>query len=369
MMFKKFIQKIYPKRFHTHWNELKTNKNYNLDEDLKFLTDNFIKSKSYQLVSNFWHILNIMNYNQLNKFGLKKFGSTVAQNYFTFKDFDEANIKESLDNIKNKSIKFSANFFKIHNNFSYKESLNYNLICLILFYNLVDKECYKYLKNLQDKTYLGYDDPYIELENFKITIDKLVSLLDFDKINRAFDLDKVKSIIEIGAGSGRTAEAILSIKNDIKYVICDIPPALYISFKRLKSAYPNKKISHLVGIQNKDQLNQQIRENDISFIYPHQMELISNKTFDLTVAIDCLHEMDKKTIAFYFKNINNLSKAFYCSIWEKSKNNYSKTLFKKSEKLDFNKGDYNIPNNWSNNFKENLVFPANQLSLGFEIKN
>ena len=78
MMFKKFIQKIYPKRFHTHWNELKTNKNYNLDEDLKFLTDNFIKSKSYQLVSNFWHILNIMNYNQLNKFGLKKFGSTVS---------------------------------------------------------------------------------------------------------------------------------------------------------------------------------------------------------------------------------------------------------------------------------------------------
>ena len=134
-------------------------------------------------------------------------------------------------------------------------------------------------------------------------------------------------------------------------------------------AYPEKKIALLVDIDNKDQLNNKIKENDISFIFPHQMELISNYAFDLTIAIDCLHEMDKKTITHYFKNINNFSKNFYCSIWEKTKNNYSKTLFKKTEKLNYFEGDYNIPKNWVNNFEENLVFPANQLSLGFKIKN
>ena len=99
------------------------------------------------------------------------------------------------------------------------------------------------------------------------------------------------------------------------------------------------------------------------------MELISKDAFDLTIAIDCFHEMDKKTIAHYFKNINNFSKNFYFSIWENSKGNYTKTLFKKTERLNYYKGDYNIPKNWVNNFEENLVFPANQLSLGFKIKN
>ena len=368
-MYKKFLQKIYPKKFHKHWNILRKNKNPNLDQDLKFLTESFIRSKSYKFVSNFWHLLNIASYDELSKNGISKFGSTIAGTYFTFKVFEEEHIKESIDKIKNKNINFSADIFKIHNNFSYKESLNYNLICLILFYNILDKDIYKYLKNLQDKTYLGYDTPYISLNNLKITTDKLVSLLDFDKIDRAFNLNNIKSILEIGAGSGRTSEAILSIKDNISYVICDIPPAIYISFKRMKSAYPDKAIEYLVDIQNKDQLNKKIKKNDISFIYPHQMELISKDAFDLTIAIDCFHEMDKKTIAHYFKNINNFSKNFYFSIWGNSKGNYTKTLFKKTERLNYYKGDYNIPKNWVNNFEENLVFPANQLSLGFKIKN
>ena len=162
-MYKKILQKIYPKKFHKHWNILKKSKNPNLDQDLKFLTDSFIGSKSYKFVSNFWHLLNIASYDELSKNGISKFGSTIAGTYFTFKVFEEEHIKESIDKIKNKNINFSADIFKIHNNFSYKESLNYNLICLILFYNILDKDIYKYLKNLQDKTYLGYDTPYISL--------------------------------------------------------------------------------------------------------------------------------------------------------------------------------------------------------------
>ena len=71
-MYKKFLQKIYPKKFHKHWNILRKSKNPNLDEDLKFLTDSFIRSKSYKFVSNFWHLLNIAGYDELSKNGIKK---------------------------------------------------------------------------------------------------------------------------------------------------------------------------------------------------------------------------------------------------------------------------------------------------------
>jgi hypothetical protein len=76
-MYQRLLQKLHPKKFHKHWNILRKSKNSNLDEDLKFLTNSFIGSKSYKFVSNFWHILNIANYDELSKNGLSKFGSTI----------------------------------------------------------------------------------------------------------------------------------------------------------------------------------------------------------------------------------------------------------------------------------------------------
>ena len=366
----KFINKVYPKKFHKYWKIIKSKKSKNIDSELIFLTDNFINSKSYKYVSNFWHILNIANYNYLQEYGLRKYGSTVALNYFTFTDFNEEHVDKVLKKIKHKKISITSELFKKQNNFSFKESLNYNLICSIIYYYLKNSSSFNNIKKLKDKNYLGYDDPFIKIDNYFVTIDKLSSLVDFDKINRSFNIKNNQFLLEIGAGSGRLSEAFLSIKNNNNnYIICDIPPALYISYKRLKNAFPKKKISILVESEDPKILLNQLKKNDISFIFPHQISLLSKNIIDLTIAIDCLHEMDKKTLKFYFNNINHFSKNFYCSIWDKTKNNYSKTLFKKTERLHFDKGDYNFPKNWKNHFRENLVFPSNHLSLGFKIKD
>ena len=42
--------------------------------------------------------------------------------------------------------------------------------------------------------------------------------------------------------------------------------------KDLRAAFPNKKISLLVGINDKEKLEKNIKSNDISFIFPHQLE-------------------------------------------------------------------------------------------------
>ena len=60
--------------------------------------------------------------------------------------------------------------------------------------------------------------------------------------------------------------------------------------------------------------------------------------------------------------------ARFSSYWSKIKNHYSKTIFKKTERLDFDKGDYPIPHNWKNVFKEKLLFSSNQIGLGYFIK-
>ena len=87
------------------------------------------------------------------------------------------------------------------------------------------------------------------------------------------------------------------------------------------------------------------------------------------MAVDCMHEMDKDTIQYYFKSFNYITKNFYLSIWDKTDVPYSKSILKKKNKLNYDSGDYKIPQNWKNIFKEKIVFPSNQLSLGFKIND
>ena len=138
--------------------------------------------------------------------------------------------------------------------------------------------------------------------------------------NKKFTLNKLTSIkgtfLEVGAGSGRTAKAVLSIKNNVKYVIADIPPAINICLDSLRNTFPEKKIATGFKYNTSKDLNDLINKNDIILIFPHQIKLFSKKTFDITIAIDCLHEMKKKTIKGYMEIFNNKSKFLYFKVCE-----------------------------------------------------
>ena len=365
----RFYYKIFPKRFGVYWEKIKNKSN--LDDDIKNITNAFIKSESYNYVSNYWHLLNINNYRSLLEKGLINYGSSIATNYFTFTDFNEEYLIHSFDNLKDTpQIIFEGDIFKKQKSFSYKQSFTYNYLCLLLYANLKKTTYFDHLHKLNDKTYLGFNDPFITVDGINISTDKIISLHDLEKINNFNNLESVNRLLEVGSGSGRLSECILTFYNKINYIICDIPPAIYISFKRLKLAFPNKKISLLINNNSKESLEEGIKNNDISFIFPNQLKLLNNKSIDIVIAIDCLHEFDKKVINLYFQLINNLTSNFYFSIWNRTKNFYYKydKIFKEIERLDFEKGDYPIPKNWKNVFKKNLIFPSNQLGLGYNIK-
>ncbi len=363
----KLINRVFPKRFDTYWKKIEDSQN--IDDTLRHITNSFINSASYKLISNYWHVLNISNYKSLSEFGIKKYGSTVAKNYYTFsKIYHDVWFAEAINNLKDTPFKIDSDeVFKKQNQFTLEESLSYNYLCYILFYNLKKTNSFQHLNKLSNKTYLGFDDPHIKIDNINITTDKIISLLDYEKINKAFNIKKLNKILEIGAGSGRSCEAILSIEKHLKYIICDIAPAIYISYIRLKLAFPNKKISLLIDINNKIELEEKIENSDIAFIFPHQLEMLNENSVDLTLAIDCMHEMDKSTIQYYFKLFSHFTKNFYLSIWEKTDVPYSKNILRRKNKLDYESGDYAIPENWKNIFKEKIVFPSNMLSLGFKI--
>ena len=73
-----------------------------------------------------------------------------------------------------------------------------------------------------------FSNPPLLIEDKEIVQDDLNSLFEFEQIEKLLSNIQLRKnkILEIGAGSGRTAKAILSITNNIKYIIANIPPAI-----------------------------------------------------------------------------------------------------------------------------------------------
>ena len=126
----------------------------------------------------------------------------------------------------------------------------------------------------------------------------------------------------------------------------------------------------IFDIKEENEILNTILENDICFCFPHQLKLIKNFKFDTTIAIDCLHEMDKKIIKYYFLKVNELSKNFYFSVRNETLVPFSYKLFTRGGnllKLDSN--SYPVMNNWELRQKKSLLYPADYSCLSYKIKH
>ena len=346
---------------------LKNKSTFNLDIELKKMIDFFIQSKSYKLMSNLWKYLIIVNLKQIKKKNIENYSTTVARNYYTWIDVNNNQVEQAIINVENFFVSENVNLYKKQTNMSCVDSMKYNNLTYLLYLNLKKLNLLDKLNYLSDEGYLTYNDPFIEINGVKVSQDKINSILDYENINKFSSFSTKKNILEIGAGSGRTSQAIITFNNNLKYTICDIPPALFISYERLKKVYKSKKVGLLYSL-DEDELNNEINNYDISFVMPHQLNFISEKKFDLTIAIDCFHEMDKKTIKNYFYNINIFSKLFYFSVWKKTTVAFSGIFGMYNNNLNYFSDDYQIPKNWKKKYEKDLIFPSNFISSGYEIQ-
>ena len=348
----------------------KTNKD-KFDKDLVDLVNYYISSKSFEFSSRFWNILNIAHLNQIKQFGIENFASTVAMHYFTTIAYDDKKIQNILNYIVNTNInpsEYSNELFKRQINIDFTHSVNHNIILNLLYTYIKHNNYNHYIKRLEKNNFLIDKVPNIKIDNLLLTQDKLNSILEFINIKKILDNIESSSfnILEIGAGSGRTTETIISLLEQdkkIKYVIVDIPPAIYINFLRMKNNYPNKKIALALNIDSQESLREMYDENDIILILPHQLNYFLNKDFDITIAIDCLHEMDKKIIKFYMDTVHRISGHLYYKVWNKTHVPYAFNNFLSAK----DKKGYQIKSSWKLILDEKSTFPYNYSELGYKI--
>jgi hypothetical protein len=158
-----------------------------------------------------------------------------------------------------------------------------------------------------------------------ISQDLANSSLEASAIARALDGRTPRSIIEVGAGYGRTAYALLHVFPDATYTIIDIEPALSISRWYLSQLFPTERLRFL-------------RPDDVAPDWPAR--------FDLGVSISSLAEMTVEQVRHYLDLFGGLvaGGTVYLKQWESWRNPDDGVT------LTFDR--YPIPATWELLFKE-----------------
>ena len=157
--------------------------------------------------------------------------------------------------------------------------------------------------------------PYSIYNGNRISQDIFNSLLEYLSIVSACPMNEVSSIIEIGAGYGRTAFCFLTFHPGKKYIIVDFPPALYVSQEYLSKVFPKKTVMKYKPFENFSEVSEEFQNADLVFLMPDQINKIPNESAEFFLAIDCLHEMKKERVDFYFDQAQRISKYFYYKCW------------------------------------------------------
>lgn len=145
------------------------------------------------------------------------------------------------------------------------------------------------------------------------------SALEAASIDALLDGRAPKDILEVGAGYGRSAYALLHAYPDARYTIVDIEPALSLSRWYLSELFPSDRIR---------------------FVRPDDVRQLSDGAFDLALSISSLQEMTNEQIVHYLTLFDRVAAGGYVYLkqWTKKRN--------RENDVDFQFATMPIPDAW-----------------------
>ena len=297
--------------------------------------------------SKYWIELNRMNLAQLKQHGYENFKRTIALNYFTFVrilPWDSQIIfllrhlplPVSFDCLRRA---FSAPKHDYFSAFNWTQSL---------FYNFLTLASWEYSrKAVRDPKLLALREP--AEGNPALITDRSGALISQDLANSIIEVSAMNLslrpgsvALELGAGYGRDAHAILATNPGIKYVIVDIAPALWVAEKYLRNQFPLLRMFCYRDFEHFADIEKDFLECDIAFFLSTQIGRLPDGLADLVVNVSSLHEMRLEQIGFYLSQFDRLLKeggTFYLKQWKRGAVPF--------EDVVIHQRDYPIPGNWA----------------------
>lgn len=295
-----------PQELSVWWNKYKTLQT--ISPDLVCMMDYFISTSSFLSSSGYWNYLCKLNVELLVNHGIKNFKQTVERmSYWGEASLESVLIKPLLNDPINIQIE-TKEIFKYYDLCSKAESIQHNLANVVMLNYLVNNGYEKYL--FMEDSLFG-NPIYIRYKDKRYSFALLNAILEIDVISKNIPIKSQPKFLEIGGGAGRTCLALLNLHPNSKYVIVDIPPALYVSQENISQNFKNKKIFKFKPFSSYAEVKNDLESSDIVFISPEQLSLLPDKSIDIAIAIDCLHEMTYQDVQKYFVEFNRLASYLY----------------------------------------------------------
>jgi len=315
---------------------------FELYPEIRAMFDEFGKFRPEILPSKYWEELNRKNLQQLADSRYENFKRTVARNYFTW-----------IVNPLNKQIRFlmrESGFWKSliifvralfaprHQYLKKRHTIYYNVLTNLLWNYVEKNDSEELLRRLIEPS--EGNPPEIIRNGRLISQDLANSVLEYKAIlHPEVDRREVRTILELGPGYGRTAYVFLSLQPSCRYILVDIPPALYVAQRYLSTVFPDRRTFQFRPIDNFEEIREEFEDASIVFMTPNQLDLLPDRSVDLFLNISSLHEMRMDQIRFYFNEIERLTRRyFYFKQWQETTVPFENETIRES--------DYPVRDNW-----------------------
>jgi putative sugar O-methyltransferase len=308
------------------------------------------------LPSKFWQQLNEQNAAQLEADGMRNIKRTLAQNYFTW----VVGLRSPLFRHLAKLTGFRGWIdvlrrlpaYDSGTGLSCRRFYEFWILSRMIWRLAEGRDVHGILRQLREPEFgnpftVRYHDRLIS-QDLANSVLELHSILDAQP--RSFG--ERFTVCGLGAGYGRNAFVFLSVFKNCKYIIVDIPPALYVSQEYLATVFPNAKIMRSRCFDRIDDVREEFEQANVVFLLPHQAEQLASKSVDIFVNISSLHEMTVSQISAYFGLIDRLTCGhFYMKQW--------KSFTNTRDGITIRQEDYPYFASWSQTFsRDALTHPA-----------
>ncbi len=256
---------------------------------------------------------------QLARYGVGRFKSTINQEYFQLNAFDMDNyLVDRLIELwpTHHAIEPLLNILPDPSLFPNQRAAETFKLYTGLLWELALAGDTRGLLHTLEEPMLGSPVPLLRQGRY-ISQDLANSYREFLAIADGVGLDcrDQPIIAELGAGYGRLAWVFGKLTR-ARYWIIDIPPTLALSQWYLESLFPDEKIFHFRPFSDFNAIAEELAEARFAFFTPDQIATLPDQGLDILISISSLHEMSPTQVAHYGAEAQRLSRdAIYLKQW------------------------------------------------------
>jgi putative sugar O-methyltransferase len=184
------------------------------------------------------------------------------------------------------------------------------------------------------------EPPLVRHRGRAISEDIANSALELATVAQAAGLPRKGSlVVELGAGYGRFAWLLMSAVPGLRYIVCDIPPALAIAQRYLTESFSDLPVFRFRPFADPAAILGELSRARLAFLLPHQLAALPALDAELFVNISSLHEMRHEQIDTWFELIDRHTQGcFYTKQWIRSVNVFDDIVVTRD--------DYPVPPHW-----------------------